>query len=133
MNAMYFDSAVSLATTIEYPTSRGPIVNSAGIMLSLAKIPSDPLGVTTVTFSGVVPGTEIAVIDSNGNIVADVENCVANQQIALPFYQSGNSLNDVTFRLISLQYVDQDISFTLTPSNVTVPVQQRIDRNYLNP
>ena len=57
------------------------------------------------------------------------------QYYKLVYPYDAATLNGVAteIKIFNLEYVNERINYTLTTSNATVNVQQRIDRNYFNP
>lgn len=82
----------------------------------------------TLTFVGVKAGSEIHIFDSNATLLASVESAVANQTITL----QATGIQVRVF-IASLGYENLDIPYLVPASDSTVPVFQRIDRNYRNP
>ena len=82
----------------------------------------------TLTFSGIKVGSEIHIFDENSVLLASVESAISNQTISL-------QVTGVQVRIFiaSLGYENIDLPYTVPGSDVTIPVFQRIDRNYRNP
>ena len=89
---------------------------------------TDVVSGITLTFAGVKVGSEIHIFDSNATLLASVESAVENQTITL-------QVTGVQVRVFiaSLGYENLDIPYLVPASDSTVPVFQRIDRNYRNP
>ena len=92
----------------------------------------EAIGQTTVTFSGVIVGTEIRVLLANGTELAGVESCTANQALTWNLYVPGHANNNVTIRFVSLGYEIFQLNYVTTLGFALIPVQQRVDRNYQN-
>jgi hypothetical protein len=103
-----------------------------GYVIGYQRLPTDPIGVAAVTFSGVKEGTEIRVY-ANGEEVAGVESCVASQTLSWPAYASGNSNNNVIIRIVNNQYKLMEFDYVSSPGAQSIPVQQRLDPWYKNP
>lgn len=97
------------------------------------RLPTEPSGSVTITLSGIKPGSEAYIFDSSGNVLAGVESAADPQPFTLQRYATGNPLNNVRIFIASLGYENIDIAYTLPETNSSIPIQQRIDRNYRNP
>lgn len=102
-------------------------------ILGRVRLPTEPSGSVTITLSGVKAGSEAYIFDSTGNVLAGVESATDPQAFTLQRYATGNPLNSVRIFIASLGYENIDISYTLPETNSSIPIQQRIDRNYRNP
>jgi len=99
---------------------------------SVAALPTDPIGTTTVTFSGIQADTEIRVYLPDGTELTGIESCAANQALTWPVYAPGaNSV--VTIRLVNTAYKIKEFDYTPTVGTQSLPVQQEADRWYSNP
>lgn len=81
----------------------------------------------TLTFVGVRAGSEIHIFDGAGALLAGVENAEPNQQISI-------QATGVTVRIFiaSLGFENIDLQFYVPSMDTSIPVFQRIDRNYRN-
>lgn len=133
MSVMYFDSVPLLAGTLEYPALRGRF--AVGNLVSLVRQtrPDDPIGTTTVTFSGVNAGSEIRVYLPDGSVADGIETCSDNQALAWSVYAPGSTNNTVTVRIVNMAYKIKEFSFTSTVGTVSLPIQQEPDPWYSNP
>jgi hypothetical protein len=132
-NAMYFGNVVSLGTTAEHPTTRGRFLNTRLISLSRQSYAADPIGTTTVTFSGVNANSEIRVYLPNTTEVAGVELCVANQALIWSVYAGGSPNNTVRIVIVHPDYKIKEFTYTVALGNQSLPIQQELDKWYLNP
>lgn len=132
-NVMYFDSLVALGGTLEYPTSRRPFNVGHLVSLSRQGIETDPVGTATVTFSGVHAGSEIRVYLPDGAETAGVESCDANHVLSWSFYTPGSANNTVTIRIVHTAYRIKEFPYTSAAGAQTLPVQQDVDKWYVNP
>lgn len=98
-----------------------------------ARLPTEPIGTTTVTFSGVVAGSEIRVYLSDATEVAGIESCSADQVLAWDAYAVGSANNNVTIRIVNNSYKVREIAYTTRAGAQSIPIQQDADRVYLNP
>lgn len=117
------------------PAGRGKI--SPGLLLGSAvgvsRWPTDPIGFATVTFSGVVAGSEIRVYDPDLNELAGIESCVADQVLSWSVYAPGSPYNTVQVKVVALGYKIKDFPYTSQVGNQSIPVQMEIDPWYRNP
>lgn len=108
-------------------------VMSSGTSFGLCRFASDPAGIITLRFSGIKAGTELHLFLPDGTPHAAVESAVANQEITVNRFSTGNPNNNVRVLIVSLGYENLDFQYELPTSDAIVPVFQRIDRNYRNP
>lgn len=130
---MYFDSIVALGGTLEYLSTRRPFNVNGLVSLSRQGVDSDPVGTTTVTFSGINVGSEIRVYLPDGTEAAGVESCDANHALIWSVYVPGSARNTVTIRIVNTAYKINEFSYTATEGAQTLPVQQELDKWYANP
>ncbi len=98
----------------------------------LIRLPTDPIGNTTVTFSGIQADTEIRVYLPDGTELTGIESCAANQALTWPVYAPGaNSV--VTIRLVNVAYKIKEFDYTPVVGTQSLPVQQEADKWYRNP
>lgn len=100
---------------------------------SVAALPTDPIGATTVTFSGVNAGSEIRVYLPDGTEAAGVETCDANHVLTWQVYAPGSANNAVTVRIVANAWKIKEFNYTSAVGNVSLPVQQEADKWYSNP
>jgi hypothetical protein len=100
---------------------------------SAQKGPTDAVGSTTVTFSGVVATSEIRVYLPNGTEQAGIESCAADQVLTWPVYAIGESNNTVTIRIVHPDYKIKEFTYTSTLGNQSIPVQMERDKWFRNP
>lgn len=82
---------------------------------------------TTLTLTGLQPNTEVRVYDAGtATELAGVENSGTS-------FSANISATSVDIVIHSLGYEYQKIEGADTTSNLTLPIQQRVDRNYRNP
>lgn len=103
-------------------------------------LPGDmAVGTTTVTFSGVVVGSEIHVYlpdgdgGSAGTEVAGVESCSANQVLSWPVYAPGSPNNTVFITIIKRGVGWLKFPFQSVVGSQLLPIFQRPDLGYSNP
>lgn len=115
------------------PDTRGRWLSSRGAISSRQSLPTDPVGITTVTFDGVVAGSEIRVYDPDLNELAGVESCTANHVLTWPVYAAGSSNNNVQIKIINTAYRIKDFPYTSKVGNQSIPVQMEPDKWFSNP
>lgn len=97
------------------------------------------VGTTTVTFSGVVVGSEIHVYlpdgdgGSAGTEVAGVESCSANQVLSWPVYAPASPNNTVFITIIKRGVGWLKFPFQSVVGSQLLPIFQRPDLGYNNP
>ena len=95
-----------------------------------ASATTDIQNVQTFTLTGLVPNTEVRVYrKSDGVELAGVEN--SGTTFSFDYNYTGDVPVDVFIH--NIEYVWIGIESTLTANGVTIPIQQRFDRNYVNP
>lgn len=97
------------------------------------RLPTEPIGTTTVTFVGVNVNSEIRVYLPDGTEIAGVENCAADQVLSWSVYSAGSASNTVTVRIVHTAYKIKEFNFTSSLGNNSLPVQQERDPWYYNP
>ena len=132
-SAMYLDTNASMAGALSFPTQRGPFALGGMESISRQTLPTDPIGTTSTTFAGVNADCEIRVFLPNGTEVAGVESCVANQVLTWSVYAPGSANNNVTIRIVGNAYKIKEFPYVSQLGNVTLPVQQELDKWYSNP
>lgn len=101
--------------------------------LSIAALPTDPIGSATVTFSGVQAGTEIRVYLPDGTEAAGVEDCTADPVLTWPVYAAGSPNNTVFITLLKRGYRWQRFNYHSIVGSQTLPIFQIADLGYSNP
>lgn len=100
--------------------------------LQFLKLPTDPVGTTTVTFTGVNANSEIRVYRADGVELAGVENCSANHALTWSVYAPGsNSVNRIV--IVHPSYRIKEFTYTPAVGTTSLPVQQEADKWYSNP
>lgn len=104
-----------------------------GAAVGKLRLPTDPAGSTSVTFDGIVPGTEIHVYLPDESEVAGTESCVAGQVLSWPVYAPGSPNNTVTITLIKRGLRWQKFTYTSRLGDQSLPIFQVPDLGYSNP
>lgn len=110
-----------------------------GFGMSVFSFPTDPIGTTTVTFSGVNAGSEIRVYlpdgpdGSAGTEVAGLDSCVANQQLTWDVYSAGSPNNNVWIHILKRGLRWMKFSYTSKVGVQSIPIFQNADLGYNNP
>lgn len=130
----YIGQSASLCMIYPTPTRRGIqySVDSA-LFLSSGRLATDSIGIVDLTLSGLIAGTEVNLYTLTGTLLYNNESASANQVVTVDFYSAGSASNDVYFVLLKPGLEYMKIFYTLTPTDTAIPVQQRVDRSYLNP
>lgn len=108
-------------------------VSPAGQQYGIQRLPTDPIGTTTVTFAGVNAGSEIRVYLSDMTEVAGVESGAADQSLSWDVYAPGSPNNMVRIVIIHPSYKIKEFTYTSTAGSQNIPVQQEPDKWYSNP
>jgi len=111
---------------------RGKTAPLMGQSYSMARLPTDPVGTTTVTFSGIQADTEIRVYLPDGTELTGIESCAANQALTWPVYAPGAN-STVYITLLKRGYRWQRFNYTPTVGAQTLPIFQITDLGYNNP
>ena len=114
--------------------SRGKMTTCPmGLSLGVCRLPTDPVGTTNVTFSGVQAGSEIHVYLPDGTEVAGVESCAANQELAWPVYAPGSINNTVSITIIKRGLRWQKFNYASKLGAQSIPIFPQPDLGYNNP
>jgi hypothetical protein len=113
--------------------ARGRTVPIGPTVFGVCRLPSDPIGTTTVTFTGVHVNSEIRVYLPDGTEAAGVENCSADHALSWNVYAFGSANNTVTIRIVNVAYKIKEFTYTASAGNVSIPIQQDLDPWYSNP
>jgi hypothetical protein len=62
-----------------------------------------------------------------------VETCDANHVLTWDVYVTGSARNVVTVRIVNTAYKIKEFSYTASAGVQTLPVQQELDKWYVNP
>lgn len=103
------------------------------LAVSVNRMPNDPIGTTTVTFSGVQAGTEIHVYLPDGTEVAGVESCGPNHVLAWSVYAAGSPNNAVYITLIKRGLQWRRFNYQSQLGAQSIPIFQQSDLGYNNP
>lgn len=86
----------------------------------------------TLTFTGLVSGTEIRIYDAGSTIENGTGVESSTTSYTFSYSYTGDKLVDIT--IFNVQYIPiRYTNFLLGSSNNTIPIQQQFDRNYSNP
>ena len=123
-----------LNMSVVISTNVDVVVSSAGgVLFGLQRLPADPIGTTTVTFSGVPADSEIRVYDPDRNELAGIETCAANQVLSWAVYAAGSANNTVRIVIIDMTHRIKEFTYTSLVGNQSIPVQAEPDKWYANP
>ena len=122
-SAVYNNSGKDLQITLSgggIPTIR----NGAGAGTTLI------VGLTTVTLTGLINGTEVRVVNNSTQAdVAGIEEVVGNQ---FSFQASSGLVVDIVIHNVDYEYIRIN-AFIIPATTTSIPIEQRFDRNYNNP
>jgi hypothetical protein len=149
------DLSTSGAETHSLYSGNAAIVNSSGGSVTITvsggdtpTIRNTPGSTTTVnsdvtiTLTGLKDNTEIRVYNQSGTELAGVENATTGtpDNRSWSFAQPASTVVDIrilhgdTAAADGLHYENTEIEdYTIPGSNTSIPIQQRVDRNYSNP
>lgn len=113
--------------------ARGIMLPVGKMSVGMARLPTDPIGSTTITFAGVNANSEIRVYLPDGTEAAGVEDCAANQVLTWSVYSAGSANNTVTIRIVHPAYKIKEFDYTSSVGAVSLPVQQEVDKWFKNP
>ena len=99
---------------------------------AVAALPTDPIGNTTVTFTGVLEGTEIHVYLQDGTELAGVESSTVNPILTWPVYAPGAN-STVYITLIKRGYRWQRFDYTSRIGLQAIQIFPLPDLGYNNP
>ena len=130
MSTSLFIDGVSVGADVSRKRS---VTSFCGLAFVHGALPADPIGTTTVTFSGVNAGSEIRVYLPDGTEVAGIESCAANQALTWPVYAGGSPNNTVRVVVVNTAYKIKEFNYTVSLGNQSLPIQQEADKWYSNP
>ena len=96
------------------------------------RLPTDPIGVTNVTFYGVIAGSEIRVFVGTTE-VAGIESCSDDHVLSWSVYATGNPNNNVRILIMSEIYSIIELYLTSSVGSQSIPIQQEVDPWFSNP
>ena len=112
---------------------RGRSRSFGPLAVAFMRLPTDPIGSTTVTFDGVHAGSEIRVQLPDSSEAAGVETCDDNHALTWSVYASGSANNTVRIVIVHPDYKIKEFSYTSRVGAQSIPVQQEPDKWYSNP
>lgn len=97
-------------------------------------LPADmPVGVATITFSGISAGSEIHIYLPDGTEVAGTESCTENQSLSWPVFSPGNPNNAVSVTIIKRGLRWQKFNYQSVIGSASIPIFPQPDLGYSNP
>jgi hypothetical protein len=123
-----WDIVVDGATYTGDITTTGTItLSNGGLIVGTATDSVGTTSVSTLTLTGLQSNSEVRVFNAGTTTeLAGVENSGTT-------FAANISASSVDIVVHSLGYEYQKIEGADTSSNLTLPIQQRVDRNYRNP
>lgn len=128
--------------SVSIPTAIGAMQGAArgknspffcSVSSGVFSFPTDPVGTTTITFSGVTVGSEIHVYLSDGTELTGTESCTANQQLTWQVYAPGSPNNTVSITIIKRGLRWQKFEYISSVGDKTIPLFPQPDLGYNNP
>jgi len=92
-----------------------------------------PISQPTLTLTGVTSGSKVDIIRASDSNIIDAQYVTTNPTGSYTYMYDYFQNTPIYVVINNLGYVFQRTSFTLTDSNLTIPIQQEADRNYSNP
>lgn len=132
-NAMYAPRNPFFSGTMEYPVGRGKSNVNHLSPITRQTLPEDPVGTTTVTFTGVNANSEIRVYLPDATEVAGIETCAADQALTWSVYAGGSANNTVRIVIVHPDYKIKEFTYNVSLGNQSLPIQQELDKWYSNP
>lgn len=114
-------------------TKGRPVFAHHGVPAGEIRDPAIPIGSTTVTFEGVVAGSEIRVYLPDTTEVSGIESCATDQALTWSVYAPGSPNNEVRIVIIHPDYKIKEFNYTSSVGNQSIPVQLERDKWYSNP
>jgi len=118
---------------VVFGIDRGRSYDVGVMVCGNARWSTDAVANTTVTFDGVIAGSEIRVYDASRNELAGIESCAANQQLTWPVYASGSPNNNVYITILLRGYRIMKFHFTSKIGSQNLPIFMITDLGYSNP
>jgi len=121
-------TAASGTTTINWSGGTAPTYKTAGATVVL-------VNTVNVTLTGMKDNTEVRVFATGTTTELDgIEDATTGTTDDRSFTVSLAATTAVDIRLISVAYeIEKITNFVFPSSDASIPVQQRRDRNYVNP
>lgn len=114
--------------------SRGNAAHLPSLVVGVARLPTDPVGFSTLTFTGLQPGTDIVVLRSGTDeALLDVNEVPGSSYAYTYSLFSAPTVVDIAFYKAGFVPHTSIRNFTLPSSNAVLPIAQWTDRNYRNP
>lgn len=114
-------------------TSMNDLIARVGASFEYERLPTEPVGSTTVTFAGVPAGSEIRVFFPDATEASGVESCVADQALSWSVFAPGNANNTVRIVVIDMAHKIKEFNYTAQLGNQSIPVQPENDKWWSNP
>lgn len=114
--------------------SRGNAAHLPTIAVGVARLPSDPIGFSTLTFTGLQAGTDIVVLRAGTDeVLLDLNETPGSSYAFTYSLFSAPTVVDVAFYKSGFVPHTSIRGFTLPTGNAVLPIAQVPDRNYRNP
>ena len=112
---------------------------AGGVPTGQFRLPSDPVGMTNVTFDGLPSGVEVHVYlpdgpdQSAGTELNGIESSAVNQVLSWAVYSPGSPNNNVWITLLKRGMRFQKFRYTAKAGDQTLPIFMQQDLGYNNP
>ena len=114
--------------------SRGNAAHLPSLAVGVARLPTDPVGFATLTFTGLQPGTDIVVLrGGTDDVLLDLNEAPGISYAYTYSLFSTPTVVDIAFYKAGFVPHTSIRNFTLPSSNAVLPIAQVADRNYRNP
>ena len=121
--------------SVAAPMVRGrSLAAAAASSISRGRLPTDPVGTATLTFTGLQPGTDIVVLRAGTDeALLDLNETAGSSHAYTYSLFSTQTVVDIAFYKAGFVPHTSIRNFTLPSSNAVLPITQVPDRNYRNP
>ena len=101
--------------------------------VSVQRLPTEPIGYSSITLVGVHAGCEVRIRDKDTNELAGVESCVEDPSFILDVRSIGSPYNTVRIVVISTDYELIDLQYTISVGSFSIPIEMREDPWFKDP
>jgi hypothetical protein len=108
-------------------------INGFQLFVSTATGSFYPISQPTITLTGLYSGSKVDLIRESDYAILDAQSVSTTPTGSYTYKYDYYSNTPIFIVINNLGYVFQRIPYTLGDENVSIPIQQEIDRNYENP
>lgn len=109
------------------------VINQTVHSLTIQRLPTEPIGYTTITLVGVPAGCEVRIRDIDTNELAGIESCSKDPSFILDVRSIGSPYNTVRIIVISTDYELIDLQYTISIGSFSIPIEMREDPWFKDP